>query len=308
VDRDTEGIAGDQSGPLWRCTVATARNQGQATIYLADLPEGLRSQGVGRRVACNGVFVKSAPGRTSGRTAVFVASRLEWRSETLLGDLGMDAGLLEGIRDNVPLTAAEAPAFYRVLILAKQTDPARLAREAQRLDADLAAKFLADPSALRGKLLRVVGTARRAVRVPIADPAEAERLGTDHYYEVELAADEIQNNPLTFCTLDLPAGMPLGGPPAYRETVDVTGFFLKTWRFSTSLSEGEKAAHPGSVEALQTAPLVIGPAPLWHPAAKTEETSAAAFGGLVVLVMIGVCLLLWWLRQSDQQFWDQRRP
>ena len=112
-----------------------------------------------------------------------------------------------------------------------------------------------------------------------------------------------QNNPVVFCTLDLPDGMPLSGPPLYGESVEVTGFFFKTWQYPTVLSEGEKAANPGSSQALQTAPLVIGAAPLWKPAAAEKRSStAAAVGGLLLLAMIGVCLLLWHFRQSDQEF------
>ena len=112
----------------------------------------------------------------------------------------------------------------------------------------------------RGRLVTLSGTARRVVRVPIDEPAVVARLGADHYFEIDLVADGSQNNPLVFCTLDLPDGMPLGGPPSYRESVEVTGFFLKTWRYPTALSEGEKAANPGSSRAMQTAPLLIGPA------------------------------------------------
>ena len=123
----------------------------------------------------------------------------------------------------------------------------------------------------RGRLVKLSGTARRVVRVPIDDPAVVSRLGADHYFEIDLVAEGSQNNPLVFCTLDLPGGMPLGGPPSYGENMEVTGFFLKTWQYPTALSEGEKAANPGSSRALQTAPLVIGPAPLWKPAAVGEK-------------------------------------
>ena len=56
----------------------------------------------------------------------------------------------------------------------------------------------------------------------------------------------------------------------------MTGFFLKTWQYPTALSEEEKAANPGSSHALQTAPLLIGPAPLWKPAAVEKKSFTAA--------------------------------
>ena len=163
-----------------------------------------------------------------------------------------------------------------------------------------------DPAAQRGRLVKLSGTARRVVRVPIDDPAIVARLGADHYFEIDFVAEGSQDNPLVFCTLDLPGGMPLSGPPSYGENVEVTGFFLKNWQYPTGLSEGEKAANPGSSRALQTAPLLIGPAPLWKPAAAEKKSStAAAVGGLLALAMIGVCLLLWHFRQTDQEFFRQ---
>ena len=214
-----------------------------------------------------------------------------------------DQGLLAGIQDGSALTAADHEAFYRLLELAKNADPARLRGDAEQLDASprgLPGLFR-DPAAQRGRLLRLSGIARRVVRVPIDEPSIVSRLGADHYFEIDLVAQGSQNNPLVFCTLDLPRNMPLGGPPSYGESVEVTGFFLKTWQYPTPLSAAEKAAHPGSFRALQTAPLLLGAAPLWKPAEKKSST-ALAVGGILALAMIGGCLLLWHIRQSDREF------
>ena len=51
-----------------------------------------------------------------------------------LGNLGMDFGLFEGIQDNSRMTAADHDAFYRLLLLARNADPARLSRDAEQLD------------------------------------------------------------------------------------------------------------------------------------------------------------------------------
>ena len=72
-----------------------------------------------------------------------------------------------------------------------------------------------DPASQRGRLVKLSGTARRVVRVPIDDPPIISRLGADHYFEIDLVAEGSQSNPLVFCTLDLPDGMPLSGP-TYR--------------------------------------------------------------------------------------------
>ena len=160
-----------------------------------------------------------------------------------------------------------------------------------------------DPASQRGRLVRLSGTALRVVRVPIDAPDVVARLGADHYFEIDFVAEGSQNHPLVFCTLDLPDDMPLGGPPSYNESIAVTGFFLKNWQYPTALSAGEKAAHPGSSHVLQTAPLVIGPAPLWKPAmVEKKRSTGAAVGGVLALALIGGGLLLWSIRQSDLEF------
>ena len=305
--------------PLWRCVVALSESSHRAVVYVAEAPERLRTGRTSQRVVVDGVFVKYMPGVGAEQiAAVIVAPRLQWRPETPLGNLGMDFGLFEGISDNFALTAADHDAFYRLLQLARSADPDRLRRDAERLDAsseELPALFR-DPAAGargtpgRGRLVRLSGTARRAVRVPIDDPAVVSRLGADHYFEIDLVTEGSQNNPLVFCTLDLPDGMPAGEPPSYGESIEATGFFLKNWEYPTALSEGEKAANPGSSRALQVAPLLIGPSPLWKPGrpvgvAEKKSSTGAAIGGLLALAVTGVCLLLWSLRQADQDFFRQ---
>jgi len=300
-----EPVEDPNSEPLWRCTLAMTESPRRVVVYVADLTEKLRTHGAGQHVALDGVFAKYVPGATAEPMAVVVAPRLEHRPDSPLGNLGMDFGLFEGIRDGAPMTAADHDAFYRLLRLTRKADSARFDHDAERLDESFAGlpALFRDPASQRGRLVKVSGMARRVVRVPIDDPAVVSRLGADHYFEIDVVAEGSQGNPLVFCTSDLPVDMPLGGPPSYGESVEVTGFFLKNWQYRTALSEGEKAANPGSFQALQAAPLVIGAAPLWKRAvAEKKNTTASAVAGLLVLVMIGVCLLLWHLRQTDQEF------
>ncbi len=300
-----EPVEDPDGEPLWRCTVTLTEDPHRAVVYVAELPEKLRSSGARQRVMLDGVFVKYVPGAVAEPMAVLVAPRLRWRGESPLGNLAMDFGLLEGIHDDTALTAADQKAFYRLLQLAKNANPARLIRDAEHLEGSpqgLPALFR-DPASQRGRLVKLSGTALRAVCVPIDDPAVVARLGAGHYFEIDLVADGSQNNPVVFCTLDLPEGMPLSGPSLYGESIEVTGFFFKNWQYPTALSEEEKAANPGSFQALQTAPLVIGPAPLWKSAAVEQKSSTAVVAGcFLVLGMIGVCLLLWHFWQADQEF------
>jgi hypothetical protein len=312
---------------LCRCVVAQSANSARVVVYTSQLPEKLRSGGTGQRVACAGPFVKFVPG-TPEPMAVVVVPRMEWRPESPLADLGMDFGLLEKIQDRSPMTAADYDAFYALLLLAKDADPARLSRWSRPLDdsaAGLAALFR-DPAAQRGRLVTLSGTPRRVMRIPIQEAETAARLGTDHYFEIDLVPENSQNNPLVLCTLALPEGMTPGtesrvGPgPAHVESVgpgraqaenpgpgrglvEASGFFFKLWEYPTAISETEKAAHPGSSLVLQAAPLLVGQVTAWKPAVRGENNfTATAMGGLLALVIVGVGLLLWHLRQSDQEF------
>jgi hypothetical protein len=300
-----EPVRDPDAEPLWRCTVTLSENPHRAVVYVAKMPAKLQAGSAGQRVELDGVFVKYVPGAAAEPMAVIVAPRLQWRGDSSLANLGMDFGLFEGIRDNSPVTAADRDAFYRLLLLARNADRDHLNSDVDRRDGSfrgLSALFR-DPASQRGRLVRLSGTARRVVRVPIVDPPIISRLGADHYFEIDIMAEGLPSNPLVFCTLDLPDGMPLSGPIPYGERVEVTGFFVKTWQYPTALSGSEMAANPGSSHALQTAPLVIGPAPLWKPATVEKRSfPALAVGGSVLLAMIGVCLLLWHFRQSDQEF------
>ena len=165
----------------------------RVVVYVAELPEKLRVGAAGKRVGLEGVFVKYVPGAAAEPMAVFVAPRLQRRGDSPLGNLGMDFGLFEGISDNSPLTATDRDAFYRLLLLARNADPARLNRDAEHLDGSspgLPALFR-DPASQRGRLVRLSGTARRVVRVPINDPAVISRLGADHYFEIDLMAEGV---------------------------------------------------------------------------------------------------------------------
>jgi hypothetical protein len=295
-----ETLSGAAAEPLWRCTLVSETTPRRAVVYVGQI--GNRPH-TGEQVAVDAVFVKYVPGVQDRPLPVVAAGRLQRRPAGPLAELDFDAELLDGVLDRGPLAAADSAAFYRLLALTKPADSARLRREAGALDPVAAAGLFGDPAAERGRLFRVTGIARRAARVPINDPAAAAQLGADHYFEIHLLADDLQDNPLAFCTLELPQGMPLGGPPLYSQPIEVTGFFLKMWQYPTGMTAVERAEHPGSSAAWQAAPLLVGPPPDWKPApALRKDGFDWLAGGILALAMTGLGLLLWSLRQSDQEF------
>ncbi len=302
IDPVTETTAGAVAEPLWRCVITSEDRPHRAIVYVAELAEELRHAS-GQQVAIDAVFVKYVPGARDVPVPVFAAPRLQRRASGPLGELDFDLELLDGIRDSAPISAADSGAFYRLLALTGSADAARLRREANILDPSAAALLYRDPAAERGRLFHVSGIARRVVRVPIDDPATAASAGADHYFQIDLLADALQDNPLVFCTLELPPNMPLGGPPSYSQPIEVTGFFLKMWQYPTGMTAGERAEHPGDSPAWQTAPLLIGPPPRVETSRGREESSFDWLTvGILVLAMTGLGLLLLHLRQSDQEF------
>ncbi|MEC7696815.1 MAG: hypothetical protein VYA11_06940 [Planctomycetota bacterium] len=61
---------------------------------------------------------------------LFIAPRLAWHPDTLLGDLKMDVSLLENIENSKPLRGEEFEAFYQMLAAAKRTAAGELSRHA----------------------------------------------------------------------------------------------------------------------------------------------------------------------------------
>ena len=173
-----DSVADPGCEPLWRCVMVTNENL-RAVAYVAELTESLRLHGAGQRVAFDGVFVKYVPGALTESMAVVVARRIERCPDTPLGNLGMDYGLFEGIRDGTPMTAADHEGFYRLLQLTSKANSGQLDCDSERLDdspAGLPALFR-DPSSQRGRLVTITGTARRVVRVPISESVTVARIG-----------------------------------------------------------------------------------------------------------------------------------
>jgi hypothetical protein len=156
-------------------------------------------------------------------------------------------------------------------------------------DAEDVAPLFNTPEEVRGRLVTLVGTARRAIEIRVDDPDIRERFGLDHYYEIELVTPDSRGNPIAFCVLELPRGMPIGDD--LYESIRATGFFLKTWSFRTAQSA---EAEPGTVRK-QLAPLLIG-----RDVVKlTTDAAPDEARGVTVAVVAGVFAVAWWLHRDS---------
>lgn len=180
---------------------------------------------------------------------------------------------------------------------ASPTAVAELERKLDRaqVDADDVAPLFNTPAESRGKLITLLGAARRAIEIRVEDADIRARFGLDHYFEIELITPDSRGNPVAFCLRELPPGMPLG--EEIYEPVRVTGFFLKTWGFRTAQSTN---AAPGTVRR-QLAPLLIGRDLAWMPVATEKEENRGLIVGAVVAVLALVFGIAWWLNRDSRR-------
>ncbi len=323
----------------YRCRLKLDALEKPIIVYTENVPKQWQ-RGAKPNASCGalGVFLKlSKPAEatagsagatagsssSAGATPVFVAPRLAWYPNNLLGRLGMDAGLLDTVENQEPLTEKDHAAFYEMLAAVGRTKPGRLLRQAEANLPKIPAKWrwtnrkgqelysvvplFNDPKSQLGRLVALRGTARLVEEVFVDEPDIVAQYGVDHYYQLMLFTDDSQGNPLTFCVRELPEGMPHGNIPRYGESVLVAGFFFKTWSYPVR-RQSDEALSPGeSKTRLQLSPLLIGRSLVWHPPPKpTDQTRANVIvGGLFIAAMIVVWVVAWQSMRRERRWVDQ---
>ncbi|MBN1910713.1 MAG: hypothetical protein JW818_13290 [Pirellulales bacterium] len=274
----------------------------QAVIFALDVPKAWQSGGtIHQPGGAEGLFLKL----DDSHQPVFAARRIAWRPDTLLGRLGMDVGLLDDLVDKQNLSPDERECFYQMLAAVGRAAPGELteAARAHRADetSDSVVPLFNEPASQRGKLVLISGTARRVLRVLVDEPDIVERFGIDHYYELHVFTDDSQDNPVIFCVRELPEGMPTGDEPGFGETVEVAGFFLKSWAFRSEFGQTQPK------RPRQLAPLLVGRQPAWRPHSESADPLGPVTIGLAVLALAVVLVVLWRFQRSDENFGHWRR-
>lgn len=271
-----------------------------------------------------GVFLKLAKKIDKRETLVFVAPRLAWYPDDLLGRLGMDYGLLDNLWNQKNLTveqhdALDREAFYQLLAAVGRARPGQLLEQA---DAELPrigkdrrwtnregklqysiVPLFNEPAMQVGRLVALSGTARLIEKIHVEDPNIVARFGFDHYYQVSLFTDDSQGNPLTFCVLELPKGMPFGNVPHYGESVRIAGFFFKTWSYRVPVMT-DPARTPDPKTHHQASPMLIGRSLAWFPAPKPADTTVS--NTVIITLLVVVMLIVWavaWMSYRREKRW-----
>jgi len=231
--------------------------------------------------------------------------------QLLLAKHGMDVALLEEVKHRQPFVelkvSREGEAFYGCLAAMKSVDSGELtalskqsvsrlaedwreskatdqqqraiaARVVQRSELGLSsvAPLFLQPEQMTGRLVRIEGTARRAVRIAVVDQSEL-----DSYFEVEIFPPDSQNQPIVCCVNDLPTEFPTGD--AIREPVRVSGVFFKSWLYRSRLVQQTEGATDRQ-QRMYT-PVVVG-AVEWLPRSASSTGLWGLWGGIAFLVVL----------------------
>jgi len=163
---------------------------------------------------------------------------------------GVRADLLDDVRDDYPFRFDERDAWFGLLAVLRDTDPAVLRRAS--LGRVTYVQIFEQPDVYRGRLVSVRGIVRRAHRVP----APKNDLGFDHYYQTWITPQDSPSNVLVVYCLNLPEGFPTG--VELEESVELVGFFFKRWVYQAQ-------------DKLRTAPVVLAGSLVWQPKPQAVE-------------------------------------
>lgn len=288
-----------------RCEIEVGPERQRAIVYALRLPKKWQAESpLSQRVGVKGMFVRLA-GEEDRSAPILVARRVAWYPQTPLGDLDMDVGLFDDVSTSHGLSASDRECFYQLLAAAGRAGTRQLLRAVPKdgRDAEVTPLFN-QPQKQQGRLVELTGTARRAVLVRVEDRDIIERLGIDHYYELQVFTSDSQDNPLTFCVRELPRGFPDGD--RIIETVRIAGFFFKKWGFrSSEEAEPQAPAKPAAIRR-QLAPLLVGREPVWVRPVPADQRFA---NGVALVLFVVLTAVLWLvvtvLSRSDAKFHRQ---
>ncbi len=291
----------------------------QVTVLTTNIPQHWdSSQSLAEPISLRGVLLHV------GQEPLLLTTHLRWfptsglpSGKLLLARFGMDAALWDDIVQRSPFVSPErgreAQAFYACLAALKQVPAAELAKltleniarmaaasqsaetklqkqmavpvkeQAERGLSSVAPLFL-EPERQVGELVRIEGTARRAVRIAVAEKDSiAASQPINEYFELEVFTADSQNLPLVCCVTSLPAGFPKGD--AIRAGVRLDGVFFKSWRYrSRKVADG-----PGETTTQQQryTPVILAASVTWLQEAPAKQSWwGLTVGGVIFAAMI----------------------
>jgi len=278
--------------------------------------------------SCFGLFLKTGGAEDGRPELVFAAGRVAWlpqRAEAALGitpdlvylaSLGMDAGLFDVVRstNRRSITADDRESFYQLLAALGRAEPADVFGRADP-SPDLT-PMLTQPETQHGRIVSLLGTAKRVQRIAVDEPDIRQRFGIDHYYQIDVFVSldntEIRfeqkdgkegavfrhNYPVTCCVLELPAGLPARDDIAVP--VRFAGAYFKLWAY--------KSEYVATFDdrQRQVSPLFIATRPRVVKFDNSASQLLGWIGGIAFVVLILMAgFYTWYPRSSDRRIEQQ---
>lgn len=116
----------------YRCACLLGTSGTPAVVYTRHVPPSwLTADKLDERIGLVGLYLGRGAPAGEDDTLLMVVPRLAWHSDSLLGDLGLDIGLLEEVTDGGPITGEEAEIFYQLLVAAGRVGVSESLRHAK---------------------------------------------------------------------------------------------------------------------------------------------------------------------------------
>jgi len=113
----------EQEYTLWqfkkyyRCHVRLGESEVPAVVYVREIPRSWKPGPLDEGIRFTGMFFVRGRAEQEGEPGplVFVARRIAWQPDTLLGNAGMDYGLFDGAHSGRKLDHSDRECFYQML-------------------------------------------------------------------------------------------------------------------------------------------------------------------------------------------------
>ncbi len=327
----------------YRCEILLSGGDGRSVLFALHVPARLLAspddlqRASGQPVTCWGLVAatneligqesdseidETAADVVTSTRVTMIADRLLWIPDAVdaalgvepyhlwLAEQGIDLDALSAMSDGTELSAADHASFYQLLAAARDWDQ-HVDHDAS-VDAVDVGKMLNSPEALRGRLFRVRGVARR-IRPIYTEPNVAVEFGVQRYFELEImtevdpsiridAGDSSRlfaRYPVVICAASLPSSMTTGDN--VHEPIEFTGVFLKNWAYPSAWLTQSDARF------FQSSPLLIGRQPIALSRHRRNSGPGSLFRWIALVIVLGIVGFGWQVARWNRQLVQQRR-
>lgn len=171
----------------FQCEMKLDGDAGVATILTGRIPKAwLEMPTLHEPAAADGVFIKQLAPSGEMKDGLFVSSDIAWKptkplppfvsfGASVLGGLGVDVGLLDGLRQRRPLSGQEREAFYQILAAMSRIGANQLDRFANRDLVSIQQQWAAEEKRLADSIQSdpAAATARERAQIQLAREVQA---------------------------------------------------------------------------------------------------------------------------------------